>query len=251
MPAPEAFAERARTANADAWQTEGRLRTAFGGGAIELPGVRLMASGLYHARWNSGDVTEPSRVDIEAVRAWYLARVASWGLRVPEGARWRKGRFVARKRLMGLEAAAFRPAAVPEGVAIRPATPGDLDAVARIDAAAFGDRPDDTRRWVAPRLGAAGVTVALAALADEPVGVATCVRTDDRAGPCAGIFAVGVLPAARRRGVASALTSWLLERALDSGVTLAHLNPDTEDAARVYARLGFAETPGFDIYVDM
>ena len=40
-------------------------------------------------------------------------------------------------------------------------------------------------------------------------------------------------------------------RALDDGATLAHLSPDTEDAARVYARLGFVETPGFDIYVDL
>lgn len=40
-------------AHADAWQAEGRIRTPYGGGAEELPGVRLMASGLPYAQWNA------------------------------------------------------------------------------------------------------------------------------------------------------------------------------------------------------
>ena len=77
------------------------------------------------------------------------------------------------------------------------------------------------------------------------------MTTDDRAGPCVGIFGVGVVEHARRRGIGAALTSWLLEDAFSAGAELAHLNPDTEEAARLYARMGFVETPGFDVYVDL
>ena len=70
-------------------------------------------------------------------------------------------------------------------------------------------------------------------------------------GPSLYLAGVAVLPAARRRGVGAALSSWLLERGFAAGAELAHLNPDTDEAARIYGRLGFAETPGLDIYVDI
>lgn len=52
------------TAQADAWQAEGRLRAPFGGGVLELPGARLMSSGLPQAQWNSGDMTDAARVPL-------------------------------------------------------------------------------------------------------------------------------------------------------------------------------------------
>jgi hypothetical protein len=36
-----------------------------------------------------------------------------------------------------------------------------------------------------------------------------------------------------------------------AGAELAHLHPDSDSAARLYARLGFVETPGLDVYVDL
>lgn len=62
---------------------------------------------------------------------------------------------------------------------------------------------------------------------------------------------VAVRPDARRRGIAAALSAWLLNRGFAWGATLAHLNPDDRAAARVYARLGFVEQYGFDVYVDL
>ena len=47
------------------------------------------------------------------------------------------------------------------------------------------------------------------------------------------------------------MTSWLLEMVFTQGATLAHLNPDSEPAARLYARLGFIETAGLDVYCDL
>jgi GNAT superfamily N-acetyltransferase len=247
--------ERVWTAHGDAWQAEGRLRTPFGGGAAELPGVRLMASGLPHAQWNSGDVTDPARADLDAVRAWYASRAhgagVPWGLRVPAGATLPDGRLLFRKRCMGLLPSRHAPAKAPPRVELRLASPTDADVVTRIDAAAFGDTDEQNRLWVEPHLGAPGFTVALAELDDRPVGVATAILTDDRAGCCVGIFGVGVLERARNRGIGGALTSWLLEGAFAGGATLAHLNPESEAAARLYRGLGFVETGGLDVYIDL
>jgi GNAT superfamily N-acetyltransferase len=238
-----------RTAHGDAWQVQGRLREPFGGGALELPGVRLMASGLPHPQWNNGDVTDVRLVDVGAVGAWYDALGVPWGLRVPAGAPWSSGRLLFGKRLMGLSRLAPTPPVA--GLVVRAATPADLDAVLHVDCVAFGSEPAVERPWVEPHLSAAPVTVALALLDGEPVGTAYALRSDGRAGPAAYVAGVGVLPRARRRGVAAAMSSWLVERALADGAELAHLHPDDDAAARLYARLGFVEVPGFDVYVDV
>ena len=255
MSVERALAERAWTAHGDAWQAEGRLRESRGGGAAQLPGIRLMASGLPHARWNNGDVTDPARVDVEAVRAWYAARACGvgvpWGVCVPAGMPFAHGRHVFRKGCMALVPDRFRAVRVSPGVAIGEALPADVGTFARIDASAFDGEVEETLPWVTPHFGAIGFTAVLARLNGEPVGVATAIHTEDRAGPCVGIFGVGVLEHARRRGIGGAMTSWLLERAFTQGATLAHLNPDTEAAACLYARLGFIETAGLDVYTDL
>jgi ribosomal protein S18 acetylase RimI-like enzyme len=247
--------QRVWTAQADAWQAQGRLRELLGGGAVERPGIRLMASGLPHAQWNNGDVTDPDRVPWQEVRAWFATRAGGagvpWGVRVPAGMALGRGRFVFRNRCMALVRAEFRPADPPAGTTIRVATARDADTVARIDAAAFGDHLDSVRRWVEPHLGAPGFTVALAESGGHAVGAATAIVTDDRAGACVGIFGVGVLDHARRRGIGAALTVWLLRRSFDEGAEFAHLNPNTEAAARLYARLGFVETAGLDVYAEL
>jgi GNAT superfamily N-acetyltransferase len=255
MSGVSALADLAWTAHGDAWQAEGRLRESRGGGAAELPGIRLMSSGLPHARWNNGDVTDPASVDVEAVRAWYAARARGvgvpWGVCVPAGISFAQGRHVFRKRCMALVPDRFRAVRASPGVAIGEALPAEVDTFARIDASAFDGEVEETLPWVTPHFSATGFIVALARLNGESVGVATAIVTDDRAGPCVGIFGVGVLEHARLRGIGGAMTSWLLERAFAQGATLAHLNPGTEAAARLYARLGFIETAGLDVYSDL
>lgn len=245
--------ERVRTAHGDAWQAEGRLREPYGGGAAELPGVRLMASGIPHPQWNNGDVTDPALVDLAAVSDWYAERGMPWGVRVPAGTAWPHGRLLFRKRCMGLRAADYRAVPPPVGVRLVAAGPDDLATYAATDAGAFGDPVELTTRWVAPHLaGAEGFVAALAYLGDEPVGVATAVRTSSTgAGDCVGVFGVGVLEHARRRGLGAALTSYVVSWGIETGADLTWLNPDTDDAARLYARMGFVETGGFDIYVDV
>lgn len=247
--------QRVWTAHGDAWQAEGRLRASLGGGAAELPGARLMASGLPHAEWNNADVTDPALVPVEDLRAWYAARAhgagVPWGVRVPAGRRFPHGRHLFRKRCMALLPTQLRPSAGVEGVGIRAASPADAEAVARIDAAAFEEPIAKVRGWIEPHLDAPGFVVALAELDGAPAGVATSIATNGRAGCCVGIFGVAVLPGARRRGIAAAMVCWLLQRAFSEGAALAHLNPNTEAAARLYAGLGFEETAGLDVYVDL
>lgn len=250
MTSPE-LTGRVRTAHGDAWQAQGRLRTPYGGGVAELPGIRLMASGLPHPQWNNGDVTDPSAVDLEAVRSFYRDRDVPWGVTVPAGTSWRHGRRLLYQRCMGLRPAAFRPAPPVADLRLRRAVAADADTVAAVDAAAFDQPIEENRPWVAPQVGAPGFTVALAELGTEPVGIGVAIRTSGPAGECTGLFGIGVVPAAWRRGIAAALSSWLVALALADGATLLHLNPDTDAAARVYARLGFVETDGFDIYVEV
>jgi ribosomal protein S18 acetylase RimI-like enzyme len=242
------LAERTRTAHADGWEVEGRLRSALGGGCGRVRGIRLMASGIPHPQWNNGDV-HSADADVEGARAFYAARGMPWGVRVPEGMPWAHGRHLFRKRLMGLDAARLVPAPEVPGLVVRRGD--DLDTVARVSATAFGADAALERRWVEPHLGVPEVLVALAELDGVPVGTGHTVRSDGEAGPCLYVAGVGVLPQARRRGVAARLTSWLLEQGFAGGADFAHLHPDTDSAAAIYARLGFTETRGLEIYVEL
>jgi hypothetical protein len=47
------------------------------------------------------------------------------------------------------------------------------------------------------------------------------------------------------------MSSWLLAQGFAAGAELAHLHPDSDEAARIYARLAFTEVPGLEIYVDL
>jgi GNAT superfamily N-acetyltransferase len=246
--ARRAVLTRVHVAHADAWQAEGRLRERHGGGARDVRGLRLMASGLPQAQWNSGDVTAPD-ADLDAARAFYADRGASWGLRVPAGMPWSHGRHVLTLRLMALEPSAFRPAPDVAGVQVREAMPADFEAVLAIDTEAFAADPAVERRWLEPHFDARDVTTALATLDGEPAGTGYAIRTDGEAGPALYLAGVAVKADARRRGVGAVLSSWLVETGLRDGARLAHLHADTDAAARVYARLGFADTPGLEVYV--
>src|SRR3954468_13653273 len=164
-------------AHADAWEVEGKLRERDGGGAREVRGLRLMASGLKHAQWNSGDVTAPD-ADVDAARAFYAQRGADWGVRVPAGMPWRHGRLLLTLDIMALEPGDFAPVEAPGHIAVRLAEPGDLETVVSIDAAAFEADPAAERPWLAPHLGGDRITTALATLDGEPAGTGYAIRTD-------------------------------------------------------------------------
>lgn len=238
-------------AQGDAQAALGRACAPYGGGDLELPGVRLMSSGIAVPQWNTGDVDDPSLVDLDRVRAWFAERGVPWGVRVPVGLPWTAGRHVVRQRVMGLDSADLQDTAPVRGLQLRPAGPQDVGDVVAVDVAAFHGDVALSGEWWRRLVGAETLRVVLARLDGRVAGAAYAVLADGRAGRSVGLYGVGVVPDARRRGVASAMSRWLLEAAFQDGAVLAHLNPDTDDAARVYARLGFVESDGFDIYVDL
>jgi len=240
-----------RTAQADALAVQGELRVPWGGEAAAPRDLQLCAAGFEAAGVNSADVTGPDP-DLSAAREFYARHGVRWGVRVPEEMPWEHGRLLFRRRLMALERAGFVAAPAVEGLELAKAGSGELDAVLQIDSSAFGLDPGENRRWLEPLLAAEErIDFALGALDGEPVGSAYSMRTDGAAGPCLYLAGVAVLASARRRGVGAALSSWLLERGFAGGAELAHLNPDTDTAARLYGRLGFTELPGHDIYIEL
>jgi ribosomal protein S18 acetylase RimI-like enzyme len=242
---------RAQRGHGDAWQRLGRLHAAGGGGATRLPGIRLMASGLPHPQWNNADVDDPNVVDIAAVVSWYAEHPVPWGVSVPADAQWPHGRLLFRQRLMALPTAMLAPVEPPAGIDVRAATAADLDAVLVVDAEAFGATVEMQRPWLTPLVSADDAVVAVAYDGDRAVGCGFALVADGDAGRTAFVGGIGVVEAARRRGIGAAVTSWLVEHAAAHGADLAHLNPDTDEAASVYRRLGFVEVPGFDIYIDI
>jgi GNAT superfamily N-acetyltransferase len=240
---------RARTAHADARAVEGTAREPYGGGAATLRGIRAMASGLPHPQFNSAIVTGPG-ADLDGARAFYAERDLPWSVLVPEGMAWSAGRYVRSLPLMGVSRGGLRRAPDVPGLVLRAAGPDDLETVLRVDTTAFDSDPDEFRPWTEPHLRGGPFTTAVAELDGEPVGTAFTVRSDGAAGPAVYLGGVAVLEPARRRGIGAAMSGWLLERALTEGARLAHLQADTDAAARVYARLGFAPAGALDIYVD-
>ncbi len=210
-----------------------------------------MASGLPHAQWNNGDVDDPAAVDLAEVRRWYAERGVPWGLRLPAGAQWPHGRRLFTKRLMAATAETFVPEPVLPSLRIRAADPADVDTVVGVDAIAFESPVEVERAWMRPLFGQDQVTVAVAEWGGEPVGTGYSLLTQGDGGHCLYVAGIAVLPHARRRGVAGALSSWLLTRGSEAGADLAHLHPDTDEAESVYRRLGFTHVTDLDIYVDM
>ncbi|GGC02105.1 GNAT family N-acetyltransferase [Cellulomonas carbonis] len=232
-------------AHADAWRELALCRP--DGAVLDLPGATLVSSGLPFPQYNGADVSDPTLVDVDAVGAWFAARGLPWAWRLPAGTPWPHGPLVVRQRLMGARPDELLPAAAPDGLVLRAADPEDLGTVAAVDVEAFGGDVAAARAWIGPQLAATHVTVGLALLGGEPVGTAYTVRSDGAAGPAVLLAGVGVVPRARGRGVAAALSSWLVAESVEAGAELAHLQPDDERAARVYARLGFSEVGGLDI----
>ena len=166
--------------------------------------------------------------DVEAARAWYAARALPWGVRVPAGADFPHGRLLFRKRLMGVRPQGLLPAPDVPGIELRRAGPADLEAALEVDVVAFQSDAAAERPWHEANLAAPDdVEVVLATAAGRPVGTAYCVRSDGLAGPAAYVAGVGVLPEARGRGVAAAMSRWLCARAFDRGARLDTGQPGT------------------------
>jgi GNAT superfamily N-acetyltransferase len=83
----------------------------------------------------------------------------------------------------------------------------------------------------------AGLTVT--AVAESPTEGALATGSYQPVGAVAEIVAVGTLPAARRRGLAGAVTAALAWQARQRGVRTLVLSAENDDVGRIYGRAGF------------
>ena len=136
----------------------------------------------------------------------------------------------------------------PEGLELRRAGIDDIDEIVAIDNGAFGSSPEAARAWLGPLCSFSEVRVAIGELDGRPVAAGYGTTVSGGAGQSLYVGGIGVLPAARRRGIAAGLLSWLLEDGFEKGASFAHLQTDSRDAARLYSKLGFKDGGGIDIY---
>ena len=251
QPPEHSLGDLVRTAHADAWQVEGRLREPYGGGACAVRGARAMASGIRTPKWNNADVTH-EQVDLEALSVWYGSRGMPWGLRVPLEISLAAGEPLFVKRCMGLVAASgaesgLRPLDRAAGVQVRRIRADERDRFVALEVAAFGDDPATARAWLAPQFGVAGFDHWVAELAGTTVGIATSVRSDELAGPAVMVTGVAALPGADARLVKVHLCAQISAEAVHAGpgATLVHGYPDDDEEAAAFTAVGFIEVPGF------
>lgn len=163
--------------------------------------------------------------------------------------RWRSAQMEAH-RFADLPRERWQPAArtVPAGFAVRRATPDDVPALATLYADADGFAPTPPIRLRATWH--ARVTHFRVFLAEDAAGAALCAAgTSAETERAAMIGAVWTAPAARGRGLATAVVAALAANLLRGGLRphlfyLAH----NDAAARVYARIGFRVTGDWRIW---
>jgi GNAT superfamily N-acetyltransferase len=114
--------------------------------------------------------------------------------------------------------------------------PGDLEDLAIVEAPPAEFWAVDGLAGLVPELDPAGAHFYVARLAGESVAM---LMAFDHDGDC-GIFMVGTVEEARRRGIATALSAHAVAAARERGCTTASLQA-TEMAERVYARVGFRD----------
>lgn len=228
------------------------------------PFTLFVSTGMwpYYARPRLGLDHEVAVLDVAAVRERQRA------LGVPEAFEWvvettpslsavarETGLVVQELPLLLHDGSVRTPPPAPAGVTIRRVRPEEFD-MARILAiahVAFGTG--------GTAIGSAGPTERDARAAADPIvpsrmrdrirdGLTVLYVAEDDEGPIASgahqpvdgvteIVGVATLPAARRRGLGSAMTSALLEDARAGGMGTIFLSAAGDDVARIYERLGF------------
>ena len=133
-----------------------------------------------------------------------------------------------------------RRSSVPAGVEIRQVREErDLEAVRAVEVATFGTPAEIAERFVGRKmLEDERVRMFTAWIDGEPVGEASAYLLHDTV----GIFGVGVVESARRRGIGAALTL-RAARAFDDRTDLAWLQP-SDMARRMYEGQGFRRGVG-------
>jgi ribosomal protein S18 acetylase RimI-like enzyme len=214
----------------------------------------------YYARPTLGNTDEITADDVRAVRARQreagVPESFEWVLETTPsllGAAEANGLRVHRCPLLVL--AELRPPALPDDVEVRLVEVADPELASVRAAVSVGFRHPGTAigsASVHDRDSAAREESGTSELQDELMhsGLLRVAGAFGREGAIGGgshsprsdvteVTGVGVLPSARRRGVAAAVTATLAADAQDRGVSTIFCSADSEDVARIYQRIGF------------
>lgn len=133
---------------------------------------------------------------------------------------------------------------MPEGVGVKIVADDEgAGALVDIGVVAFGDDPDVAGRfYAAGSFGVPGAKAFVAWEGDEPLAMAACYLHEG----AVGILGVGVVPAARRRGIGAAITAHAARAYPEAD--LAWLQP-TEMAYQMYEGLGFRRVADWEVWV--
>jgi GNAT superfamily N-acetyltransferase len=136
---------------------------------------------------------------------------------------------------------------LPDGVRVEPVRDAaDASAIAHVETALADPAELQAGSEIADfyaesSYGVEGARAFVAWDGDEPVGIASAHVREG----AVGIFGVGVIPGARRRGIASAL-SVIAARAFPADLAWLHA---TDMARTVYEQLGFREVADWEVWV--
>jgi GNAT superfamily N-acetyltransferase len=231
--------QRQRVAAWRVWQADVASRPR--GDFADLGGVAVHTTGIPVRHWNGAHLTSPRGLErLPQVAEWFAARGMPWGLLIPDELQLEPAgmRHLTTQPVMLRDLSGLPP--VPE-LALRWTGAG---AAAEVQAAAFGDDPEQTRRFVTPKLLNAASAVVTAYDGSRPVSTATVFVVDG----VAAVYGVGTIPAYRRRGLGRALTLAALHEGARRGADLACLNP-TDSGEPVYRALGFEDAPPWQVWV--
>lgn len=234
-----------------------RAEVVEGGEVLEVDGLLVSLSNLPASELNGTRVIrEPDDVPtaLDAARTVFRARGHPFfGIEIEVGRHPRVEKAVRAaglRRVDGWTTLAVPLSLLPKeqapaGVVIREVRDEpELEAVRSVETATFGTPRDIAERFVGPRMLADDrVRIYVAWIDGEPVGEASAYLLHDTI----GIFGVGVVHGARRRGIGAALTL-RAGRAFDDRTDLAWLQPSSM-AREMYANLGFRPVSDWEVWI--
>jgi hypothetical protein len=234
-----------------------RAEVVEGGEVLEVDGLLVALSNLPASELNGTRVIrdpDDAPTALEAARAVFRGRGHPFfGIEVEVGRhpsvedaiRVAGLRRVEWWTTMAAPIAALPPELLPDRVEIREVLHhDDLDAVRSVEVATFGTPKDIAERFVGTRmLEDDRVKIYTAWHDGEPVGEASGYLLHDTV----GIFGVGVVESARRRGIGAALTL-RAARAFPGQTDLAWLQP-SDMAGALYGALGFRPVSDWEVWI--
>lgn len=141
-----------------------------------------------------------------------------------------------------------RPAQPPsdDSLQLERAGPAGVDTLARVQASAFGDPEDERRERIAAEIDQPHVSFYLARLNGAPAGSLKLLVADGRA----SIYAFGVVPEYRRRGLGRRMLDGAIDLLHADGLTRIGLEVETDNAPAIalYRDRGFHVTTTYGYY---